>query len=243
MRTPKGHPHPRKVIHFGESYLLPCKYFWVDYRRKSFYSDFFAASLFCFFMISFALPRHFSRMHFLTCLENCALMLTSFFRSPKPSSLASTFLTQLSIPVCEITTLEKKMTAFVIPNAIQIITRQAKYTFTSFLSRDTTFDVMHNIWRLGRPEDSMSMMSGSGRGSTEGAPASVSGENAGLPVAAAAKVRCEESYNLCMWQGRQALFRDCDGRHHTRHAGENQQYDVCKWVHQGVSVRKPEIVG
>jgi hypothetical protein len=48
------------------------------------------------------------------------------------------------------------MTAFVIPNAIQITTRQAKYTFASFLSRDTTFDVIFNIWRLARPEDSLS---------------------------------------------------------------------------------------
>lgn len=60
---------------------------------------------------------------------------------------------QLSIPMYEITHLEKKMTAFVIPNAIQITTRQAKYTFASFLARDTTYDVIYNIWRLARPED------------------------------------------------------------------------------------------
>jgi len=51
----------------------------------------------------------------------------------------------------EVTQLEKRMTAFVIPNAIQVTTRQAKYTFASFLSRDTTYDVIHNIWRLARP--------------------------------------------------------------------------------------------
>lgn len=45
------------------------------------------------------------------------------------------------------------MTAFVIPNAIQITTRQAKYAFASFLSRDTTYDVIYNIWRLARPDD------------------------------------------------------------------------------------------
>ena len=53
------------------------------------------------------------------------------------------------------------MTAFVIPNAIQITTRQNKYSFTSFLSRDTTFDVIYNIWRLARPEDANSVGSGS----------------------------------------------------------------------------------
>lgn len=47
------------------------------------------------------------------------------------------------------------MTAFVIPNAIQITTRQAKYTFASFLSRDTTYDVIANIWRLARPDEGL----------------------------------------------------------------------------------------
>lgn len=66
----------------------------------------------------------------------------------------------------EVTALEKRMTAFVIPNAIQVTTRTAKYTFTSFLSRDTTFDVIFNVWRLARPEDSsMTSLLASPRGS------------------------------------------------------------------------------
>ena len=48
------------------------------------------------------------------------------------------------------------MTAFVIPNAIQITTRTTKYTFASFLARDTAYDVIYNIWRLARPEDGLS---------------------------------------------------------------------------------------
>ncbi|KAF8893694.1 hypothetical protein CPB84DRAFT_1783149 [Gymnopilus junonius] len=52
------------------------------------------------------------------------------------------------------------MTAFVIPNAIQIITRQAKYTFASLLSRDATFDVIHNIWMLAAREDGSSRVNG-----------------------------------------------------------------------------------
>lgn len=67
----------------------------------------------------------------------------------------------------DVTALDKRMTAFVIPNAIQVTTRNAKYTFTSFLSRDTTFDVMYNVWRLARPEDSMSSQLASARGSLE----------------------------------------------------------------------------
>lgn len=66
----------------------------------------------------------------------------------------------------DVTGLDKRMTAFVIPNAIQVITRGAKYTFTSFLSRDTTFDVIFNVWRLARPEESVSQLP-SARGSLD----------------------------------------------------------------------------
>ena len=67
----------------------------------------------------------------------------------------------------EVINLDKRMTAFVIPNAIQVATRNAKYTFTSFLSRDTTYDVMYNVWRLARPEDSSISSQFSGRGSLD----------------------------------------------------------------------------
>ncbi|KZW00490.1 hypothetical protein EXIGLDRAFT_721264 [Exidia glandulosa HHB12029] len=55
------------------------------------------------------------------------------------------------IPFSEIVVLEKKMTALIIPNAIQVTTRSKTYTFASFMGRDTAYDVMHNIWRLARP--------------------------------------------------------------------------------------------
>jgi len=48
----------------------------------------------------------------------------------------------------DIITLEKKMTAFVIPNAILITTKTGKHTFASFLSRDNTYEVIHNSWRM-----------------------------------------------------------------------------------------------
>ncbi|KAJ4470951.1 hypothetical protein J3R30DRAFT_3803639 [Lentinula aciculospora] len=81
------------------------------------------------------------------------------------------WITDLSIPIDEIISLEKKMTAFVIPNAILITTRQSKYTFASFLSRDTTYDVIYNIWRLVRPEilsGTLSDNASIGSGSREG---------------------------------------------------------------------------
>ncbi|KAF8641191.1 hypothetical protein AX17_000826 [Amanita inopinata Kibby_2008] len=76
------------------------------------------------------------------------------------------WITDLSIPMYDVISLDKRMTAFVIPNAIQVSTRQSKYTFASFLSRDTTFDVIYNIWRHARPDDSISYFS-SPRGSFE----------------------------------------------------------------------------
>ena len=60
----------------------------------------------------------------------------------------------------DIITLEKKMTAFVIPNAILITTRTSKYTFASFLSRDNTYEVIHNSWRMSGAD-----ISGNGGGS------------------------------------------------------------------------------
>ncbi|TFY60877.1 hypothetical protein EVJ58_g4861 [Rhodofomes roseus] len=69
---------------------------------------------------------------------------------------ANTFgwITDLCIPMYDVTAFEKRMAAFVIPNAILVTTTQQKYTSMSFLSRDTTHDVIHNVWRLPRPGES-----------------------------------------------------------------------------------------
>ncbi|KAG8896134.1 hypothetical protein FRB99_009056 [Tulasnella sp. 403] len=61
------------------------------------------------------------------------------------------WITNFIIPFTNVTGLEKRMTAFVIPNAIQIATVDQKYVFASFLSRDTTYEVINNIWRLAHP--------------------------------------------------------------------------------------------
>ena len=75
-------------------------------------------------------------------------------------------ITKLTISINEILSLEKKMTALFIPNALQVVTRTSNYTFASFLSRDTAFDVIHNIWRLARPDaESVQPGSASGRAS------------------------------------------------------------------------------
>ncbi|KAG8857461.1 hypothetical protein FRB96_005761 [Tulasnella sp. 330] len=55
-------------------------------------------------------------------------------------------------PFTSVTGLEKRMTAWVIPNAIQIVTTDSEYLSASFLSRDTTYDVITDAWRLARPK-------------------------------------------------------------------------------------------
>ena len=61
------------------------------------------------------------------------------------------WITSFALPFSEMVSIEKKMTALVIPNAIQISNLRAKYVFASFLSRDTTYDVILNIWKLSHP--------------------------------------------------------------------------------------------
>jgi hypothetical protein len=61
------------------------------------------------------------------------------------------WVTNIVMPFSEIMSVEKRMTAYVIPNAIQIATLHAKSTFASFLSRDTTYDLIVNIWKLSHP--------------------------------------------------------------------------------------------
>ncbi|KAH3686281.1 hypothetical protein WICPIJ_002730 [Wickerhamomyces pijperi] len=56
------------------------------------------------------------------------------------------WVTNVIIPLKEIVRLEKRNTAGVFPNAIAIQTLHAKYTFSSFLSRDSTFELITNIW-------------------------------------------------------------------------------------------------
>jgi len=75
------------------------------------------------------------------------------------------WVTTLVIPFYNVKAIEKKMTAFVIPNAIGVTENSNKHTFASFLARDTAYDVIYNIWKHSRPE------SGSAEGdATEEAP-------------------------------------------------------------------------
>ncbi|GAA5975614.1 hypothetical protein JCM5350_002669 [Sporobolomyces pararoseus] len=96
------------------------------------------------------------------------------------------WVTSLTIPFAEVCSIEKRMTAYVIPNAIQISTMHARHTFASFLSRDTTYDLIGNIWKMvhpviptsaGLPDHSPTGSDDEGGG---GPPASANGDDAGI---------------------------------------------------------------
>ncbi|QSS65803.1 GRAM domain-containing protein [Histoplasma capsulatum] len=61
------------------------------------------------------------------------------------------WVTTLVISFDEIIAIEKESTAVVFPNAIAIQTLHARHTFRSLLSREATYDLMVNIWKVNHP--------------------------------------------------------------------------------------------
>ncbi|CAE6424441.1 hypothetical protein ACGC1H_002590 [Rhizoctonia solani] len=62
------------------------------------------------------------------------------------------WITSITLPFLDVSAIEKRMTAYVIPNAILISTfGGTEYTFASFLTRDTVYDLMLSLWRPSQP--------------------------------------------------------------------------------------------
>lgn len=61
------------------------------------------------------------------------------------------WVTTLVISFDEVVAIEKESTAVVFPNAIAIQTLHARHTFRSLLSRESTYDLMVNIWKINHP--------------------------------------------------------------------------------------------
>jgi hypothetical protein len=61
------------------------------------------------------------------------------------------WVTNLVISFDEIVTVEKKSTAVIFPNAIVIQTLHARNVFPSFVSRDSTYDLIIGIWKISHP--------------------------------------------------------------------------------------------
>ena len=61
------------------------------------------------------------------------------------------WVTTLVMSFDEIISVEKRSTALVFKNGLMISTLHAKHVFASFTSRDSTYDLIINIWKLGHP--------------------------------------------------------------------------------------------
>ncbi|GAA5939686.1 hypothetical protein JCM1841_001151 [Sporobolomyces salmonicolor] len=71
--------------------------------------------------------------------------------------------TSLQIPWSEIVTIEKRMTAKIIPNAIEVRTLHATHTFVSFIARDAAYDLLVAIWHHAHPHEELTRVKGRGR--------------------------------------------------------------------------------
>lgn len=58
------------------------------------------------------------------------------------------WVTNLVIPLQEVIQIEKKSTAVLFPNGMIIRTLHRKYVFATFLSRDTTFNLITKVWHM-----------------------------------------------------------------------------------------------
>ncbi len=61
------------------------------------------------------------------------------------------WITTLVMSFDEIVSVEKRSTALVFKNGLMISTLHAKHIFASFASRDSTYDLVVKIWKLGHP--------------------------------------------------------------------------------------------
>lgn len=61
------------------------------------------------------------------------------------------YVTNLIISFDEVMTVEKKSTAMIFQNGLIINTLHAKHSFASLLNRDTTYDLIVNIWKISHP--------------------------------------------------------------------------------------------
>lgn len=87
-------------------------------------------------------------------LQRDILLQGRFYVSEKHICFSSNILgwvTSLVIHFDEVVSMEKKNTAVIFPNAIVIQTLHAKNVFASFISRDPTYDLLINTWKIGHP--------------------------------------------------------------------------------------------
>lgn len=93
------------------------------------------------------------------------------------------WITTLVMSFDEIVSVEKRSTALLFKNGLMISTLHAKHIFASFTSRDATYDLIVNIWKLGHPTLTSSLngvrLEGTGGDKTEKIDAEPSGPEDG----------------------------------------------------------------
>lgn len=61
------------------------------------------------------------------------------------------YVTKLLIPISSVTRISKKKTVKIFPNAIAVATGDERHVFSSFLSRETAYQLMINVWQHALP--------------------------------------------------------------------------------------------
>ena len=63
------------------------------------------------------------------------------------------WVTSIIVPFSDIVSIEKRNTAYLIPNTICVRTLHARYLFSSLVSRDLTYSMLVSIWRMSTPSE------------------------------------------------------------------------------------------
>ncbi|ORZ29141.1 GRAM domain-domain-containing protein, partial [Catenaria anguillulae PL171] len=56
------------------------------------------------------------------------------------------WVTSVQIPLADVTLIEKRVTALIFPNAIEVHTHTQRYFFASFIFRELAFNLMCSLW-------------------------------------------------------------------------------------------------
>lgn len=68
------------------------------------------------------------------------------------------YVTKLLIPIASVTRISKKKTVKIFPNAIAVATSDERHVFSSFLSRESAYQLMINVWQNAMPSREIELL-------------------------------------------------------------------------------------
>lgn len=71
------------------------------------------------------------------------------------------YVTKLLIPITSVTKISKEKTVKIIPNAIAVVTYDERLVFSNFLSRESAFQLMIQIWKDAMPNSDIDILTAS----------------------------------------------------------------------------------